>query len=222
MINNYYRKIANVFSFDEKYREIKGINEPYNTLKNIEWIGTEKIDGTSVVVHYDGERIEFGGHTAKSQLPDSLIKYLTDTFMTKEMEYVFEQLFEDKEVYIYGEGFGSKIQANGDKYIKDGVGFIVFEINIDGFDLSRENINDIASKLGLPFVPEVFKGTLDEAIDFVSKHPNSAYNEAHEMEGLVLQPTVTLYDSKKKLIKCKCKWCDIKESINNKKIYGGF
>ena len=39
-----YQKIRNVFKFDEKFRTIVGLNEPYETLKNIIWQGTEKID----------------------------------------------------------------------------------------------------------------------------------------------------------------------------------
>ena len=30
-----YQKIGNVFKFDEKFRTIVGLNEPYETLKNI-------------------------------------------------------------------------------------------------------------------------------------------------------------------------------------------
>ena len=40
-----YQKIGNVFKFDEKFRTIVGLNEPFETLKNIMWEGTEKIDG---------------------------------------------------------------------------------------------------------------------------------------------------------------------------------
>ena len=38
-----YQKIGNIFKFDEKFRTIVGLNEPYETLKNIIWQGTEKL-----------------------------------------------------------------------------------------------------------------------------------------------------------------------------------
>lgn len=209
-----YQKIDNVFKFDEKYRKIIGMTETYEALKNIQWIGTEKIDGTNIRIYWDGHEITIAGRTEKSQTPEHLKKYLSDLFLTKEMEYVFEQMFGEKEVYLFGEGYGYKIQTNGDKYTSNNeVGFILFDVNIDGFDLNRDNVNDIADRLGLKRVPVIFNGTLDEAIEFVKQHHMSTLgNHTHEMEGLVLQPSIQLYDSKHKMIKCKCKYRDIVKS----------
>lgn len=204
-----YQKIGNVFKFDEKFRTIVGLNEPFETLKNIIWEGTEKVDGTNIRIYWDGHDIEIAGHTNKAQIPGPLKEYLESIFLTKEMEYVFEQIFEEKEAYIFGEGFGPKIQAGGGLYT-DKPSFIIFDINIDGFDLKREAVNDIASRLGLPSVPVVFHGTLDEAKAYVAEHHMSTINEAHEMEGLVLVPSgIQLYDNKHHLIKCKCKYRDM-------------
>ena len=36
-----YPKIKNVFKFDEKYRTILSLNEPYESLKSIAWYGSE-------------------------------------------------------------------------------------------------------------------------------------------------------------------------------------
>lgn len=202
-----YQKIGNVFKFDEKFRTIVGLNEPYETLKNLIWQGT----GTNIRVHWDGHNIEFAGHTDKAQLPPKLNEYLTNLFLAPEMEYIFEQVFGESEVYIFGEGFGEGIQKNGGLYIATGVSFIVFDVNIDGFDLTRDNVIDVANKLGLPSVPVCFEGTLDEAKAWVAEHHMSTLNGGkHEMEGLVLQPKdIQLYDKKHKLIKCKCKYRDM-------------
>lgn len=211
-----YMKINNIFKFDEKYRNIVGMTDTYQVLRNIEWIGTEKVDGTNIRIYWDGHEIQIAGRTDRAQIPTHLMEYLSNIFLAKEMEYVFEQMFGEKEAYLFGEGYGFKIQANGDKYFEDrkNVGFILFDVNINGFDLSRDNVNDIAEKLGLDFVPVVFRGTLDEAIEFVKKHPMSTLGDnTHEMEGLVLQPSIVLYDKNKKLIKCKCKYNDIVKMI---------
>lgn len=207
-----YMKINNIFNFDEKYRTITGINDTYKLLKNIEWIGTEKVDGTNIRIYWDGHRIQLAGRTDKAEIPTHLMNYLSSVFLTQEMEYVFEQIFGEKETYLFGEGYGYKIQGDGEKYFVDrkSVGFILFDININGFDLSRDNVNSIAEKLGLDSVPIVFRGTLDEAIAFVKGHPKSNLGDwSHEMEGLVLQPSIVLYDAKHKLIKCKCKYRDV-------------
>ena len=37
-----YQKISNVFEFGEKYRTILGIIEPFKSLKDLIWQGTEK------------------------------------------------------------------------------------------------------------------------------------------------------------------------------------
>ena len=213
-----YQKIGNVFKFDEKFRTIVGLNEPYETLKNIVWQGTEKIDGTNIRIHWDGHDIEIAGHTDKAQIPPKLLEYLNDLFLTPEMEYVFEQIFGESETYIFGEGFGEGIQKNGNLYIATGVSFIVFDVNIGGFDLDRANTTDVANKLGLPSVPVVFEGTLDEAKAWVAQHHMSTLNGGqHEMEGLVLVPRdVQLYDKKHHLIKCKCKYRDmLKAGLTN-------
>ena len=208
-----YQKIGNIFKFDAKYKTIVGINEPYLTLSNLIWQGTEKIDGTNTRIYWDGHRISWGGHTAHSQMQPNVAKYLEETFGTPEMEYLFEQIFNDMEVYIFGEAYGAGIQKGGGTYVEDGksVGFIVFDVNIDGYDLRRKDVDDVAAKLGLMSVPVCFEGTLEEAKAFVASHPMSTLNGGlHEMEGLVLQPRdVQLYDYKHHLIKCKCKYRDM-------------
>lgn len=204
-----YPKIKNIFKFDANYKGIVGINEPFNTLKDIEWVGTEKVDGTNIRIIWDGHRISFAGHTDRSQLPEHLNKFLTSKFLTQEMEYLFEQVFEDKEVIIFGEGYGAKIQTGGGNYIPDGVDFIAFDILINNSWLKRTDINDIAYKLGIKSVPIVYQGNLQRAIEYVNCHNASRLSENHEMEGIVVRTTIPLYDEKGNLITCKIKYRDI-------------
>lgn len=215
-----YQKIGNMFEFDEKTHRIVGMMQPYASLKDLIWQGTEKIDGTNIRVHWDGHSIEFGGRTDTAEIPPKLLDHLEKTFKTQEMEYIFEQVFGESEAYVFGEGFGEGIN-NGGNYVLGGRGcsFIVFDVQIDGWDLNRTNVNDVASKLGLPFVPVCFEGTLEQAQAFVADHPMSTLcNGAHEMEGLVLVPRdVQLYDKKRHLIKCKCKYRDLRRSGLNTK-----
>ena len=210
MLREYF-KISNLFKFDEKYKNIVGLNDDFNYLKDNIWIGTEKIDGTNIRICWDGHRISIMGHTTKSIIPSNLIEYLNSLFLTQEMEYVFEQMFQEKEVCIYCEGYGYKIQTNGNKYIKNKeCSIIIFDVFINGFYLRRENVNDIASKLGLQSVPIVFEGTIKEAVEFVSQHQMSTLNGGlHEMEGIVLETKYPLYNAKGFPIKCKIKYQDL-------------
>ena len=205
---NEYRKIANVFKFDAKYQNIVDLNEPFKSLENLTWVGTEKVDGTNIRIIWDGYKIEIKGRTDNAQFQGELYDTLSQMFLTKEMEYVFEQIFENKEVVIYGEGYGPKIQTGGGLY-SDTPKFIVFDINIDGHYLKRANVLDICEKLNLDVVPEIFSGTIDEAKKFVSKHPSSTINEKHEMEGLVLELPLEIFDKNGNPLKCKVKYRDM-------------
>lgn len=204
-----FTKIANVFTMDVKGK-VTGLQPMFRTLRNVEWEGTEKVDGTNIRIHWDGHTIEIGGRTDKAQIPNELKKILEDCFLSKPMEYKFEEIFGEKDVILFGEGYGPKIQ-NGGTYATEPK-FILFDVLVDEkFYLTRANVQDIANKMELDTVPVVFNGTLDEAIDYVDAHPMSTLGEhKHEMEGLVLQPKdVVLYDAKGHPLKCKCKYRDI-------------
>ena len=209
-----YRKIPNCFKFDEKYKKIVDLNEPFKSLSELTWIGTEKVDGTNIRIHWDGHKIEIGGRTDKAQFQDDLKTYLDSIFLTEEMEYIFEQVFGEKDAMIFGEGYGPKIQ-NGGTY-SDTPKFIVFDIDINGYHLNRTKVNEVSEKLGLDSVPIVFSGDIYDAIKFIGSNPNSKINAKHEMEGLVLElEDLDIYDSKGERIKCKCKYRDIRSIIKN-------
>lgn len=209
-----FTKISNIFSMDTKGK-ITGLQPLFRTFRNIEWEGTEKVDGTNIRIHWDGHVVEIGGRTDKAQIPMDLYDMLAERFLSKPMEYKFEEIFGEKDVILFGEGYGPKIQ-NGGTYASEPK-FILFDVLVEGkFYLTRTNVNDIADKMDLDRVPVVFYGTIDDAIDFVEKHPMSTLGEhKHEMEGLVLQPVnVMLYDANGHPLKGKCKYRDICKTEN--------
>lgn len=107
-------------------------------------------------------------------------------------EEIFEQHFGEKEVIIFGEGYGEKIQTNG--YI-DGVDFIVFDVMINGNYQSRETVEKIASIFGLKVVPIIISGTLDELVNFVLSNTKSFVSEVGStIEGIVAKPHIELQD----------------------------
>lgn len=190
-----YQKIQTVFLRDEKNIIIPTMY----TQKEIEYLQnnifecTEKIDGTNIRIEVHGKDIQFKGRTDKADIPPHLLKYLQETFTP---EKVFRALNIDPEVgtnensyvTIYGEGYGVKIQAGGN-YIKDGVGFILFDVKVDSWWLKRENCEEIAEKLEVPIVPVIGYMTLLEAIEYVKKGFKStiAQNKEYDAEGLVLR-----------------------------------
>ena len=211
-----FTKISNIFLMDTKGK-ITGLQPLFRTLRKVTWEGTEKVDGTNIRIHWDGHSVEIGGRTDTSEIPTHLKEKLEERFLSKPMEYKFEEIFGEKDVILFGEGYGPKIQ-NGGTYASEPK-FILFDVLVNGkFYLTRANVDDVAEKMELDKVPVIFYGTIDEAIECVAQHPMSTLGEhQHEMEGLVLQPVgIMLYDANGHPLKGKCKYRDICKTENLK------
>jgi RNA ligase len=140
-------------------------------LANVPWIFTEKVDGTNIRVHWDGHRVTFGGRTDNAQIPAKLFARLQELFT----EELFEQTFVDTPaVTLYGEGYGAGIQKAGGNYSPT-PDFVLFDVKIGGFWLLRDNVEDVAQKLGLRVVPVVLIGTLHDGIALVRSGLRSAW-----------------------------------------------
>ena len=68
---------------------------------------------------------------------------------------------------------------------------------------------DIAKALGIDIVPIIFEGTIQEAVDFVKKNPDSTMGTA-KMEGLVGRPKIELRDRCGNRVIVKIKYEDFK------------
>lgn len=207
-----YPKIETIFSRDTEgtkklifgtYRD-----ETVKYLRFNDWQFTEKIDGTNISVEWDGHAVSFHGRTERAQIPKHLLEYLEKTFLTTEAEELFEQTYGDKNVILYGEGYGAKIQ-NGGNYRSD-VSFILFDVLIGDNWQEREWVEKTAKMFGIDVVPVVFVGSLEEGIDYVMEHHPSTIGTAM-MEGVVGRPMVEMRDRLGKRIIVKIKWEDFKE-----------
>jgi len=195
-----YPKIQSVFKRDEKtHKFVEGMYSlpEFEYLKDNEWYFTEKIDGMNIrVIWYPHapiisgnetpNKLIFLGKTDNAQLPKHLVEKLQGTFTIEK----FKELYPDTSMCLYGEGYGKKIQS-GDKYIPDDVGFILFDVMIDGWWLKRKDVEDIANKLGIDIVPLVGIGNLDLGIDDTK---NGFYSRWGNFiaEGIVAKPCVEL------------------------------
>ena len=237
---NTYQKINTIFKRDANniimpYDEF-AIPE-LEWLRNCKFDATEKIDGTNVrieVIPTQGEDFEitfevaYKGKTDNADMPKHLDAFLKETYpedkvlaslglpkvITQEvMEEKKWATFEDIPMYtIYGEGYGVKIQSGGN-YIRNGVGFIVFDVKVGNVYLLREAMESIAEKLGAPVVPYMGQFTIDEAIDFVRKGFKStiAENPDYDAEGLVLKTPAGLMTRRGERIIFKIKTCDFRK-----------
>lgn len=204
-----YNKIDTVFNRDtqgtKKLIEGDYRDKTVEYLQNNIWQWTEKIDGTNIRVHWDGHKVEFAGRTDKAQIPAHLLTRLEELFGGNENEEMFEQMFGEREVFLFGEGYGPKIQ-NGGAY-RDAVDFILFDIMINGNYQPRETIVEIAKSFNIDVVPVIFDGTIQEAVNFVKTKPKSTIGTA-DMEGVVGKPLVELKDRTGHRLIVKVKVCD--------------
>lgn len=205
-----YNKIETVFNRDingtKKLIEGSFRNETVEFLKDNIWTFTEKIDGTNIRVHWDGHKVEFGGRTDKADIPKFLLERLNELFNNNETEELFEQLFGEKDVFLFGEGYGPRIQKIGSLY-RNTVDFILFDVMINGNYQSRSTVEELAKTFGLDCVPIIFEGTIQEAVDFVKTKPNSTFGTA-PMEGVVGKPKIELKDRCGNRLIVKIKVCD--------------
>ena len=238
---NTYQKINTIFKRDANniimpYDEFS-IPE-LEWLRNCKFDATEKIDGTSVrievtpTINSNGSLITFNvaykGKTDNADMPKHLDAFLKETYTEDKVlaslglpKVVTQEVmkeknwttFEDIPMYtIYGEGYGVKIQSGGN-YIRNGVGFIVFDVKVGNVYLLREAMESIAEKLGAPVVPYMGQFTIDEAIDFVRKGFKStiAENPDYDAEGLVLKTPNGLMTRRGERIIFKIKTCDFRK-----------
>ena len=127
---HYYPKIANAFYREPATGKVdrnKKSDPLYDTVDTCKWIFTEKVYGTSIAVYWNGDKFEFYGHTTRSNIPPQVITMLESTF-DYERETLFEQVFGDKPVMVYGEAYGPSIGPG--KMYCDNVNFIVFDITV--------------------------------------------------------------------------------------------
>lgn len=206
-----YEKIETVFCRDMNGTKRLILNNYRNPtiayLKDNMWLFTEKVDGTNIRVHWDGHKVEFGGRIDKAQIPGPLLNKLNEMFVTTEAEELFEQTWGDKDVILFGEGYGPKIQ-NGGEYRSD-VSFILFDVLVGDNYQEREWVEKTAQMFNIDVVPIVLTGTIQDGIDYVMKHPRSTMGTAM-MEGIVGRPIIELRDRRGERVIVKIKWEDFK------------
>ncbi len=206
---NQYHKIPTVFSRDPEtnYKTLligQFATPELDYLQHNIWVFTEKVDGTNIRVIFNEGKISFGGKTDKAQIPATLVNKLNEIFLPQ--IDIFTELFKDAEVCMYGEGYGPKIQKGGGNYRSD-QSFVLFDIRIGEWWLKREDIEDIAKKLGLDIVPIIGEGTLKEMVEKARKGFNSIWGD-FAAEGIVARPKTELIARNGKRIITKIKFKD--------------
>lgn len=203
-----YHKIRSPFNRDSVTNKLVSgswSRPEFEYLAETQWIATEKVDGTNVRVIWSEGKFSFAGKTDRAQFHVDLLTKLQETF--NPLTSLFAEKFGEKQVCLYGEGYGAGIQKGG-IYRKD-KDFILFDVWIDGIWLERGNVEGIAEMVKIQAVPIIKKDSLIDIITFVQSEPTSTWGN-FEMEGVVARPTVELLDRRGERIITKIKVKDFR------------
>lgn len=180
----------------------------FEYLKDNLWYCTEKIDGTNMRILWNGSEVEFRGKTDNADISKYLMPFLEKTFTPDIMTNVFGD-DSNKQVCLYGEGYGRGIQKGGN-YMKDKTEFILFDVWIDGWWIQPDTLKKMASDLGIKYVPEWGVRTLVDAIELVRRKFISSVSENldYYAEGIIAKPIVEMSNRKGERIITKIKYRD--------------
>lgn len=217
-----YHKIPTMYARDPetKYKTLMlGVyaTDELQLLRQINWTWTEKVDGTNIRImintpgfsctegHYDAS-ITFGGKTNKAQLPAALVTHLQEKYLPL-ADRLHEQFPEG--ACLYGEGYGAKIQKDGELY-RDDQSFVMFDVKIGDIWLARQSVEDIGHDYDIDVVPIYGYGDLKEFEHAIRRENMRSFWGDFEPEGLVAKPFVELQDRQGQRIITKLKMKDFR------------
>lgn len=155
MAGTEYSKIETLYDRDGKHFVIVGkLRRPeFGNIKR--WSITEKLHGRNTRISlYDNGVVDYGGKTDEAEMPPELLEYLKNTFPVEKMKVALWLPNKPipKQATIYGEAYGPGMVPGSGLYRKD-ISFRLFDCLIDVYWLDRNNIEDVARKLGVKCVP---------------------------------------------------------------------
>ena len=217
-----YHKIPTVYKRDPETKFRTLLIGQYATpeleyLAHSWWTFTEKVDGTNVRIRWShdgpfrsGQRLEYRGKSDAAVLHDNLLARLGELLPERK----FVEHYPDTSMCLYGEGYGAKIQKGGGRYKPDGMDFVLFDVNIGGVWLSRENVEDIANHMGISVVPIIGHGNLPDAVNLARAGFTSTWGD-FTAEGIVMRPITGLQDRLGRRIITKIKYKDFPHETQN-------
>ena len=209
-----YPKIHTVWKRDERGLIIPGeyALPEVEYLAPLDWTWTEKIDGTNIRLHWDGEKVTLGGRTDNAQIPATLVDYVIDVGLMMPARWEAAFLIDGEpapaDVTLYGEGYGAGIQKGG------GYGtpsFIAFDCLVGDWWLKPDDLADVAKRLGTGVVPSLGTSRLNIMYDWVADNTLRSQWPDVDIEGVVGRPLVELKNRRGERITVKLKVKDYED-----------
>lgn len=155
MVGTEYSKIETLYDRDGRHFVTVGkLRRPeFGNIKR--WSITEKLHGRNTRISlYDNGVVDYGGKTDEAEMPPELLEYLKETFPVEKMKAALwlPNKPVPKQATLYGEAYGPGMVPGSGLYRKD-ISFRLFDCLIDIYWLERNNLEDVARKLGIKCVP---------------------------------------------------------------------
>ena len=195
-------KLKTLFRRGDKFKVIPGEYTDPRFAQVGEWLVTEKMDGTSVILSITEHGTAFYGRTSKSQFTPAMSDFLSAAASTALFSLDPHGIHQAD---IYAELCGPGIQGNPHGLTE--MKLFVFDVRIGDYWLDWDNVIDVAYKAGLR-TPWVFAGrydaeTLVENLSRLAKEGSPRY-----LEGYVARTDPLLYDNQGNRIMWKLKVSD--------------
>lgn len=205
----HYNKIDTLYKRGKDFKvKIGDYTRPEFELLSM-WSVTEKVDGTSTLIHFErGHGYEIGGRTANADLPKTVLESLADVGhrANEAAERVMEE-FKLDTLTVYGESYGPKINGGGN--YSDQVEFRAFDIRANDLWLSPEQFRESAAELGIPTVPDLGVTDIDDIVYRVRSGFDSDFAiRPVKAEGIIAKSPTELTNNAGKRLMWKLKHRD--------------
>lgn len=175
---------------EDRIQNVEGIL----TQKEVDWIATEKIDGTSTTFYVDSSENNLEGSCSRNydltRNPDVTLWKLAEEL---EIHRLIKETYPNSRVAVQGETFGSGIQGNPLK-IKDRR-FAAFTLRVDYEEVPRNQWPEWLLAIAVPVHDLAFPNSVEEALESVNSL-KSKINPSENIEGIVwrARDTASLVD----------------------------
>lgn len=189
------------------------------------WLVLEKVDGMNMRVvlmpaqqgntePWGSTRVNIYGRTDRAQIPGDLLAHMQETFTVEKLIDAFGRvcpeeglLLPEREVTLYGEGFGPGIQKAGHAY-GGAKRFVLFDVRIGDWWLKWADVQSIAETLGIPTVPVLAQDVeLDLAKGYVRR--SDLLTDPDHVEGIILRTDPYVFDQRGRRVMVKYKVRDL-------------
>src|SRR3569833_1284370 len=182
-----------------EYTDVENLrNFPGVFLDGEEVVATEKIHGTNARVGMVEGELMAGSMSVRRIRPDVFDGSVYWGPMGIDgVRSMIEALGENhRQVILFGEIFGSKIQNLGYGQEKGTLGFRAYDLLIDGMYLGFDRFVDLCTEFDVPTAPVLYRGPYK--LDVIKAHSegNTTLGADHIREGVVVKPVVERIDPK--------------------------